>query len=138
MNVDKSFFKYQNNVNFSQGEVKAPKSFDDIQKEAVDKLKTRAQREVCEWGNFSDVIEEYENPKNKNTYTIYITPCPNPEKPKTRLLEMGLQIPGTGRMFSTGILRGTKEEILDFLNDEKNMAQISGYAKMLAKRLNEE
>lgn len=118
-----------------QGNTKS--NFDDTQKTAVEKLYSRAQREVCEWGNFSEVIEEFSSPSGQN-YTLYIKPSPNKETPKVRILEMGIQIPNTSRMFSVEVARGKKEEILNFLSDENNLKEISDCTKILSQRLNKE
>lgn len=112
-------------------------NFDDTQRAAVEKLYSRAQREVCEWGNFNEVIEEFDSPNGQN-YTLYIKPSPNKETPKTRILEMGIQIPNTSRMFSVEVTRGKKEEILNFLSDENNLKEISDCTKILSQRLNKE
>lgn len=118
-----------------QGNTKS--NFDDTQKTAVEKLYSRAQREVCEWGNFSEVVEEFSSPSGQN-YTLYIKPSPNKETPKVRILEMGIQIPNTSRMFSVEVARGKKEEILNFLSDENNLKEISDCTKILSQRLNKE
>ncbi len=118
-----------------QGNTKS--NFDDTQRTAVEKLYSRAQREVCEWGNFSEVVEEFSSPNGQN-YTLYIKPSPNKETPKVRILEMGIQIPNTSRMFSVEVARGKKEEILNFLSDENNLKEISDCTKILSQRLNKE
>lgn len=118
-----------------QGNTKS--NFDDTQRTAVEKLYSRAQREVCEWGNFSEVVEEFSSPSGQN-YTLYIKPSPNKETPKVRILEMGIQIPNTSRMFSVEVARGKKEEILNFLSDENNLKEISDCTKILSQRLNKE
>ena len=118
-----------------QGNTKS--NFDDTQRTAVEKLYSRAQREVCEWGNFSEVVEEFSSPNGQN-YTLYIKPSPNKETPKVRILEMGIQIPNTSRMFSVEVTRGKKEEILNFLSDENNLKEISDCTKILSQRLNKE
>lgn len=118
-----------------QGNTKS--NFDNTQKTAVEKLYSRAQREVCEWGNFSEVVEEFSSPNGQN-YTLYIKPSPNKETPKVRILEMGIQIPNTSRMFSVEVARGKKEEILNFLSDENNLKEISDCTKILSQRLNKE
>lgn len=118
-----------------QGNTKS--NFDDTQRTAVEKLYSRAQREVCEWGNFSEVVEEFSSPSGQN-YTLYIKPSPNKETPKVRILEMGIQIPNTSRMFSVEVTRGKKEEILNFLSDENNLKEISDCTKILSQRLNKE
>lgn len=118
-----------------QGNTKS--NFDNTQKTAVEKLYSRAQREVCEWGNFSEVVEEFSSPSGQN-YTLYIKPSPNKETPKVRILEMGIQIPNTSRMFSVEVARGKKEEILNFLSDENNLKEISDCTKILSQRLNKE
>lgn len=118
-----------------QGNTKS--NFDNTQRTAVEKLYSRAQREVCEWGNFSEVVEEFSSPNGQN-YTLYIKPSPNKETPKVRILEMGIQIPNTSRMFSVEVARGKKEEILNFLSDENNLKEISDCTKILSQRLNKE
>ncbi|HIQ88957.1 TPA: hypothetical protein IAA68_03930 [Candidatus Galligastranaerophilus faecipullorum] len=137
MNVEKSFFNFGNKIQPKDVQKETP-CFEEVQKQAVERLLSRSEREVCEWGSFSDVIEEYKNPENNDTYTLFVTPSPDSKKPQMRILQMAIHVPLSGRMFSCDLKRGTKDEILGFLSDKENLKEISGYAKMLSNRLDKE
>ncbi len=137
MNVEKSFFNFGNKINPAKMQDKEL-SLSDVEKSTVEKLLKRAEREVCEWGNFSDVIEEFKNPNDGQSYKIFITPSPNKEKPDTRVLQLAAEVPNTDRMFSVDIKRGTKKDILNYLSESKNLGEILGYTNMLSERLSKE
>ncbi len=137
MNVEKSFFNFGNKLNPLKAQNKEAK-LSDVEKNTVKKLLKRAEREVCEWGNFSDVIEEFKNPNDGQDYKIFISPSPNKEKPDVRILQLAAQLPHTDRMFSVDIKRGTKKDILNYLSESKNLGDILGYTNMLSERLGKE
>ena len=136
MNIQTSY-KCKNETNFSK-KTAEDMDFEQIQKNAVEKLYERAQREVCEWGDFSKVSEDFSENNGAKSFKLYITPSPDRKKPTTRILQMSVETPHGATFFSADILRGTKDDILKFLADEKNLKQISGYAAMLSERLDKE
>lgn len=137
MNVEKSFFNFGNKIT-PQKTKNNEADLSDVEKNTVKKLLKRAEREVCEWGNFSDVIEEFKNPNDGQDYKIFISPSPNKEKPDVRILQLAAQLPHTDRMFSVDIKRGTKKDILNYLSESKNLGEILGYTNMLSERLGKE
>lgn len=135
MKVDNISANY-NNIGFGT-KMSEEKSFPNIVKIHVKKLYDRAEREVCEWGNFSDVVEKFEDPNGSEEYMLFITPSPNLQKPKERILNIGVQVPNTDRMFSMNIKRGEKKDILEFLANEENLRDIIGPAEILCERVND-
>ena len=51
---------------------------------------------------------------------------------------MSMETPHGAILLSADILRGTKDYIIKFLADEKNLKQLTGYAAMLSERLDKE
>ena len=135
MNINTKY-NCKNETSFSKTVVDGM-DFKQIQKNTVEKLYNRAQREVCDWGNFSTVSEEFGEPNGKKIFKLYIAPSPDNKKPTTRILYLSAQLPFAPTYFSVDVSRGTKDDILKFLADENNLKQISGYTTMLSKRLDE-
>ena len=136
MNISTKY-NFKNETNFSKATVDEM-NFEQIQKNTVEKVYCRAQREVCDWGSFSKVSEEFSEPDGKKIFKLYITPSPDNKKPTTRILQMSAESPFSTTFFSADILRGTKDDILKFLSDENNLKQISGYAALLSQRIEQE
>jgi len=102
-----------------------PETFENRLSKMIDTLKTRAEREVCEYGPFKTVSE---NLKSKDRSDILqeiylqVTPLPmslkgrTPNFEKLRYLELA-GIGNKGQQESVILARGTKGEIMKKLND---------------------
>lgn len=103
----------------------------------IQNLKTRAEREVCEYGSFKAVKENLK-PQNSESLikelTLQITPLPNVLKgevenfEKLRYLELTGEGP-LGQTSSVILKRGTKDEILKKLDDKDLSAKIQEKAE---------
>ena len=103
----------------------------------IQNLKTRAEREVCEYGSLKAVKENLK-PQNSESLikelTLQITPLPNVLKgevenfEKLRYLELTGEGP-LGQTSSVILKRGTKDEILKKLDDKDLSAKIQEKAE---------
>lgn len=120
-----------NKINQTGAKVKMEKIEDKISA-MIKKLKTRAEREVCEYGSFKIVKENLQS-QNKESLvkelTLQVTPLPNVLKgevenfEKLRYLELVGEGP-KGQTSSVILKRGTKDDILEKLDDKELMSKI--------------
>lgn len=120
-----------NKTNHTGAKIKM-KKFEDKLTQMVNALKTRAEREVCEYGSFKAVRENIKT-TDKNSLlqdlTLQITPLPHVLKNETQNFEKlrYLELVGTGskgQQESVILKRGTKDEILNALKDENLLERL--------------
>ncbi len=102
------------------------------------KLHAKAERAVPEYGDFSIVYEEFQNPDNKlsaSDFLLKIYKPKNAENPKTRYLEaVAYKLPTPFKAESL-LLEGNKAEILKKLQDEKFLDELNDTFIRLSKNL---
>ncbi|MCQ2738728.1 MAG: hypothetical protein MJ237_00715 [bacterium] len=133
------------NTNISQN-VKSAKQPDEIVtlnkliKESFQKLSERAEREVPEYGDFSPVFETFKNPDNTLCATDFLIQISKP--PKTvenhqtiRNFELVAYNFPSPYKISTILKTGTKEELMQKLQNENIYEEIESRLKSIAKDL---
>lgn len=99
-------------------------------------LAQRAEREVPENGAFTRIFVAYDIPDSQNEAVIAIEH--DEKEPKTqRRLSIGVHNQHSDRLFSNYVLKGTKEEILNFLNNKENQETIKTTISNLSKKADE-
>ena len=99
-------------------------------------LAQRAEREVPENGVFTRIFVAYDIPDTQNEAVIAIEH--DEKEPKTqRRLSIGVHNQHSDRLFSNYVLKGTKEEILNFLNNKENQETIKTTISNLSKKTDE-
>ncbi len=94
-------------------------------------IASSAERQVPENGKFKPVSVGYHIPGSQNMAKV-IVECDG-EEPKTqRRIRVGVHHQDRDRLTSNYIYKGTKKEVLEYLSDEKNLAQFIETIKKLA------
>ena len=105
----------------------------------VEKLSTRAEREVCEHGDFAPVFEIMHNTDEKLKATDFVLNIEHPEgtDPKFRTLDASAyKVPLTKRYERT-LVTGTKEDILKAMREEGFAKQVQETFKRLGSHFDE-
>ncbi|NLF83288.1 MAG: hypothetical protein GX568_04800 [Candidatus Gastranaerophilales bacterium] len=106
--------------------------------EAIEKLQNRAELEVAEYGDFKPVEESFPNPEKDvplSQVTLKIRPDSDKNAPNDRFFEVYAHTPGNASQGSHVIKIGTKQEILETLQNEDLAKKVAEKAKILAQRL---
>ena len=106
---------------------KMEKSMKDMAKEATNKLYNRSRSEITQEGKFDPFYESFTHEGKK--YLLFVSPSADKNYPKERILSVAYEIEDEGNMMSIVLKRGDKQEILDYLGNEKNLNEIISYAK---------
>ena len=105
------------------------KTLEQKQLEAMRNLYKRACNEISSDANFKDINEEYKN--TDETFVLSITPAYNKNAPEELELKAGLLTRDDSHILNIELLTGTKQEILDYLGNEKNSSLISANIERL-------
>ena len=134
----------QNRANF-QG-VKTPhkevKTMEEAFKKFVKIIRDRAEREVPEYGDFAPVYEQFANPKKELSATDFMlkiskTPKSVENNEKIRNLEVvAYKLPAPYKAECI-VATGTKEELMQKLQDSKLLKEINETAESLARDLDD-
>ena len=134
----------QNKAKF-QG-VKTPhkevKTMEEAFKKFVKIIRDRAEREVPEYGNFAPVYEQFANPKKELSTTDFMIKISKPPKSvenneKIRNLEVvAYKLPAPYKAECI-VATGTKEELMQKLQDSKLLKEINETAESLARDLDD-
>lgn len=116
------------NTNTNYKGHKMEKTMDDMAKEAAIKLYKKGRLEISEEGKFDTFYESFTDKGEK--YLLYVSPSMDKDTPNERALSVAYEIEDEGNMISIVLKRGNKQEILDYLGNEKNLGEITGYAKI--------
>lgn len=99
-------------------------------------LAQRAEREVPENGIFTRLFVAYDIPETKNEAIIAIEH--DEKEPKTqRRLSIGVHNQHSDRLFSNYVLKGTKQEIINYLNKKENQEVIKTTVANLSAKVDE-
>ncbi len=94
-------------------------------------LSQAAEREVPENGRFSRVFVTFSVPESDNKAVFSIIHDDVDYKDK-RQLSICVHRQNSDRMFSNFIMKGTKKEIIEFLNDERNNEELKQIVEHLS------
>ena len=97
-------------------------------KKAAKNLFIKARRELTPNGD-EKIIEPFSF-EGRN-YILYIIPSEDKKNPERKTLSVAYLIEEEGDMASMALARGTKQEILDYLGDERNLAEIMSFSTHL-------
>lgn len=86
-------------------------------------LALKAEREMPENGKFANVSLAFEIPNSQNIAHFTIE-CDNENFKDTRRLSIGTSRKGSDRLTSIQLSKGTKKEILNYLNNKDNIELI--------------
>lgn len=106
--------------------------------EAIEKLQKRAQYEVSDSDYFKPIEESFPNPEKDvplSQVTLKIRPDSDKNAPNDRFFEVYAHTPGNASQGSHVIKIGTKQEILETLQNEDLAKKVAEKAKILAQRL---
>ena len=92
------------------------------------------EREVPENGDFKKVVIAFLIPDSNNEAEVSVESDKNNFKTQ-RYLSVGVHHKSRDRLLSKYILNGTKKEILDYLNDDKNQTEIIEKIQELSKKV---
>ena len=99
-------------------------------------LAQRAEREVPENGIFTRLFVAYDIPETNNEAIIAIEH--DEKEPKTqRRLSIGVHNQHSDRLFSNYVLKGTKQEIINYLNNKENQETIKTTVSNLSAKVDE-
>ena len=99
-------------------------------------LAQRAEREVPENGIFTRLFVAYDIPETNNEAIIAIEH--DEKEPKTqRRLSIGVHNQHSDRLFSNYVLKGTKQEIINYLNNKENQEVIKTTVANLSAKVDE-
>lgn len=109
------------------GEKIKPMSNDDLTfkliNASMEYLNNAVEREVPENGKFTKVYVSFDIPESSNLGLLYVTHDEEDPKTKRRLI-LGVRHKNRDRLVSNQLLTGTKEDILKYLSDLNNKAEI--------------
>ena len=115
--------------------IQAKSKMSDLQqkdiKNAVVELYKKIRREVPQSGSFQPLIETFE--KDKRKYALFIQPSPNKKTPNDKELILAYISEENGDITIT-LKRGTKQDILEYAGNEKNINEIMSFADFLYER----
>ena len=129
---------YRNDKNIDIKGNTAPmseKTFEEIQKEYVKALFDKVRQEVPSLGEFEPVYVVLEHPVTGDVYTMEV--LPSSLYLDKRMLDLGVEIPQTENAVSSTLVKGTKQEILDYLGDERSLNNINNRFSSLKSRADE-
>ena len=131
-----------NKTNFKGAKIpqKEVKKMEETFKKFVKVLRDRAEREVPEYGDFAPVYEQFANTKKELSATDFMLKISKPPKSveaneKIRNLEVvAYRLPSPYKAECI-VATGTKEELMQKLQDTKLLTEINETAESLAKDL---
>ena len=136
MNVNNNNISFNGIVKGQQRVSKNESTTDLLITKSREYLAQRAEREVPENGVFTRIFVAYDIPDTQNEAVIAIEH--DEKEPKTqRRLSIGVHNQHSDRLFSNYVLKGTKEEILNFLNNKENQETIKTTISNLSKKTDE-
>ncbi len=137
MNVNNSNNISFNGIGKGQAKVSEKESTTDILiSKSREYLAQRAEREVPENGMFTRLFVAFDIPETQNEAIIAIEH--DEKEPKTqRRLSIGVHNQYSDRMFSNYVLKGTKQEIIDYLNNKENQESIKTTVSSLSSKVDD-
>lgn len=130
---------YKNSENVNMKRQKAnmnEKSFEEVQKEYIKALFDKVRQEVPPLGEFEPVFVVLKHPVTGDIYTMEV--LPSSLYLDKRMLDLGVEIPETDNAVSSTLLKGTKQDILDYLGDDRSLEEIDARFSSLKTRADEE
>ncbi len=134
MNIIKNKIFKSHNPKTIDNEKKA-KSLDTIKKEAMLSLYKKARSLDDNQKEFESIKENFSNSKTGEKYCLFINYAYNPKIPEQKTLNLSYTDNEDEYNISTTILRGNKQDILDFLGDERNVSLINSTINQLKQKI---
>lgn len=101
-----------------------------------DLLTKRVEREVPENGKFRRIFVAFEIPETQNETLFSIEPDAKDFK-DIRRMSIAVHRKNSDRIISNYMFKGTKEEVLNYLKDEKNYAEFKQTVNSLSNSVDE-
>lgn len=117
---------------------KMEKTLFQAEKEAVKQMYDIVRRDVPSDSEFSEIHHRFEDPKTNETYILTVAPSYNDKNPDEKSLQLAYLNKETSYKRMLNLLWGSKQDILDYLGNEKNLDEISIYMKSLKVKAEEE
>ena len=123
------------NISFGQ-KTKDYKSFDNTLNNLKDNMIKRCEYEVPEYGDFSIIKETLPN-NDSDVYSgnISLICEPSEDNPKKRYLSYNQLNPQNRKGLSSLLVAGTKEDILDALNDDNFVNNLKQDSERMSKKM---
>lgn len=122
-------FQAINKGKFRMQEEKSP--MDNLVAKTMEFLSDRTEKEIPENGLFRKIFVAFDVPKTKNEALLLLEM--DGEKPRTqRRLSVGVHHQNADRLTSNYLLKGTKKEIIEYLNNKDNKKEIIDAVKKLS------
>lgn len=110
----------------------------DLKKELVENLYKKARQMVPQEGigisEFEPVTEEYIDSDTKDIYFLSVQSGYDKKEPELKVLRASYQLSKDAPVYYMNIIRGSKQDILDFLGNENNIGKIKGFLSILKER----
>ena len=130
------------NTIFNQVQKGKPKVYSDKEKTDILVSKSRqilaqkTEKEVPENGQFRKIFVAFDVPNTQNEAVLSIEHDLKNPKIQRRLF-IGVHHQNRDRLFSNMLLRGTKQEIIDYLNSEDNQELVKTLTAHLSDKVDE-
>ncbi len=135
MNIDNNL-NGLNSINYKRNSETEPNK--DFKKELVENLYKKARQEVPQDGNnineFDPVSVKYTDPRTEDIYYVSVQAGYDKEAPELKVLRASYQLSKDEPVYYMNIIRGSKQDILDYLGNENNLGKIKGCLSVLKER----
>ena len=135
MNIDNNIngiskMNFKKNVEFEANK--------DLKRELVENLYKKARQEVPKEGigikDFEPVTEKYIDSDTEDVYSLSIQSGYDKEAPESKVLRASYQLSEDAPVYYMNVIRGSKQDILDYLGNENNIGKIKGFLSILKER----
>ncbi len=110
----------------------------DFKQELIRSLYKKVRQEVPQDGigisEFAPVSVNYKDSVTEDIYSFVVQSGYNKNNPEERVLKACYQLSDDAPIFYMNIQRGSKQEILEYLGNERNSGKIKGYLSTLRER----
>ena len=135
MNIDNNL-NGLNSINYKRNSETEPNK--DFKKELVANLYKKARQDVPKEGiginEFEPVTAKYKDADTEDVYSLSVQAGYDKEAPELKVLRASYQLSKDAPVYYMNIIRGSKQDILDFLGNENNIGKIKGFLSILKER----
>lgn len=119
-------------INKGKNEMQEDKSkMDNLVAKTMEFLSDRTDKEIPENGLFRKIFVAFDVPKTNNE-AMLILEMDNEDPRTQRRLSVGVHHQNADRLTSNYLSKGTKQEIINYLNNKENQAEITESVKKLS------
>lgn len=135
MNIDNNInglnkMNYRKNIEFDVNK--------DFKRELVESLYKKARQEVPKEGmginEFEPVTVKYKDADTEDVYSLSVQSAYDKEAPDSKVLRAIYQLSEDGPVYYMNVIRGSKQDILDYLGNENNLGKVKGCLSILKER----